>query len=60
MRRVLGFLRDERGLELPEYAVNAAIVIGISAAVIAALATAITAKYSGLTSMINNSSGGGS
>jgi Flp pilus assembly pilin Flp len=55
MKTIVKFLRDERGLELPEYAVNAAIVIGITAAVLTALASAISGKYSQLTTMISGS-----
>lgn len=53
MKRVQEFLRDERGMELPEYAVNVALIIGLTAGVITALAAAISGKFQDLTALID-------
>ncbi len=54
MRTIVRFLQDERGMELPEYAVNVALIIGLTAGVITALATAISGKFSALSALITS------
>ncbi len=54
MKGMVKFLKDERGMELPEYAVNVALIIGLTAGVITALAAAISGKFSALSTLITS------
>lgn len=48
------FLRDERGLELPEYAVMTALIIAAVVGAIAALATAISGRFQTTADTVTN------
>jgi Flp pilus assembly pilin Flp len=52
MNMMVKFLKDERGMELPEYAVNTALIIGLVAGVITALAAAVSARFQLLTDLV--------
>jgi Flp pilus assembly pilin Flp len=50
------FVRDERGLELAEYAVMAALVIAVVVAAIVALRSAIGNRFNATATQVNRTS----
>jgi Flp pilus assembly pilin Flp len=53
MKKIWSFLKDERGLELPEYAVNTALIVGTLVTAIGALAIAIGLRFDEVTGVID-------
>lgn len=51
---LMKFVRDESGLEMSEYAVAAALVIGTTIAAFSSLGNVIVAKIQALTDAINS------
>lgn len=52
------FMKDERGLELPEYAVMAALIIAGAVAAVAALAVAISNRFGEVETAVTTKTGG--
>jgi Flp pilus assembly pilin Flp len=56
-KKVRAFVKDEEGLELPEYAVMTALIIAAIIAAIALLSAAISGRFTGLAGVISGIGG---
>lgn len=57
MQMIKNFLRDENGLELSEYAVAAALIIGAVAIAFTSLGTAVANRITALSTCISTGAG---